>query len=66
MTAKEKEEAQSVATQNKKSKMKRMDSVNSTAAGGTQSQMSEVGGPVLNFSLEAYNSWLFCNLLNYC
>nr|BBA21101.2 rhodopsin [Ambigolimax valentianus] len=41
MTAKEKEEAASVA-QEKKAAMSRMDSVNSTAVGGTQSQLSEI------------------------
>ncbi|RUS81779.1 hypothetical protein EGW08_010471, partial [Elysia chlorotica] len=42
VTAREKEQSVSTAAQVKKSQMKRMDSVNSTAAGGTQSQMSEV------------------------
>lgn len=41
VTQKEKEAAASAA-EDKKSKMTRMDSVNSTAVGGTQSQLSEV------------------------
>ncbi|KAK3784009.1 hypothetical protein RRG08_025204 [Elysia crispata] len=42
VTAKEREDNASTAAQTKKPVMNRMDSVNSTAAGGQQSQMSEI------------------------
>ncbi|GFS12641.1 rhodopsin [Elysia marginata] len=42
VTAKEREDNASTAAQTKKPAMNRMDSVNSTAAGGQQSQMSEI------------------------